>query len=57
MLAFYREYREAFIARYHGRSRAESVWSVLKRVYGNSLSSRKRGCGGGSSISGPWPIS
>jgi len=42
MLAFYREDGEAFMARYQGRSRAESVWSVLKRVYGNSLSSRKR---------------
>jgi len=41
-VTLYREDGEAFMARYHGRSRAESVWSVLKRVYGNSLSSRKR---------------
>jgi len=42
MLAFYRWDGEAFMARYQGRSRAESVWAVLKRVYGNALSSRKR---------------
>jgi len=43
MVAFYRGDGEAFMARYHGRSRAESVWSVLKGVYGNSLSSKKKG--------------
>jgi len=41
MVAFYRGDGEAFMARYHGRSRAESVWSVLKGVYGNSLSSKR----------------
>jgi len=42
MVAFYRGDGEAFMARYPGRSRAESVWSLLKRVYGKSLSSRKK---------------
>jgi len=49
MVTLYQEDREAFMGRYHGRSKAESLWSVLKRVYGNSLFLTRTGCRGGGS--------
>jgi transposase len=42
MIKLYREDREEFDKHYHKRSRVESVYSVLKRVFGNTLSSRRR---------------
>jgi len=42
MLKLYREDREEFDKHYHQRSRVESVYSVLKRVFGNALSSTRR---------------
>ncbi len=36
------EDKESFLKRYHQRSKAETVYSVLKRCYGNHLSSRNR---------------
>lgn len=43
MFKLYREDREEFDKHYHKRdSRMESVYLVLKRVFGNNLSSRKR---------------
>jgi transposase len=42
MLKLYREDREEFDKHYHQRSRVESVYSVLKRVFGNALSSRRK---------------
>jgi len=37
MIKQYRESREEFDKHYHKRSKAESVISVLKRVFGNNL--------------------
>jgi transposase len=42
MIKQYRESKEEFDKHYHKRSRAESVISVLKRVFGNNLTSRRR---------------
>ena len=42
ILKLYRDDREEFDKHYHQRSRVESVYSVLKRVFGNHLSSRRR---------------
>jgi transposase len=42
MIKQYRESREEFDKHYHKRSRVESVISVLKRVFGNNLTSKKR---------------
>jgi transposase len=42
MITLWLEDKAAFLKRYHQRSKAESVYSVLKRCYGNHLSSRRR---------------
>jgi transposase len=42
MLTLWLEDQATFLKRYHQRSKAESVYSVLKRCYGNHLASRKR---------------
>jgi len=42
MLTVWVEDQATFLKRYHQRSKAESVYSVLKRCYGNHLASRKR---------------
>jgi len=42
MIKLYREDKEEFNKHYHQRSRVESAYSVLKRVFGNALSSRRR---------------
>lgn len=42
MLRLYREEKEEFDKHYNQRSKVESVYSVLKRVFGNALSSRRR---------------
>jgi transposase len=41
MITLWLEDQAAFLKRYHQRSKAETVYSVLKRCYGNHLSSRK----------------
>jgi transposase len=41
MIKQYRESREEFDKHYHKRSRVESVISVLKRVFGNNLTSKR----------------
>jgi len=41
-IKLYRDDREEFDEHYHKRSRVKSVYSVLKRVFGNHLSSRRR---------------
>jgi hypothetical protein len=43
MMTLWFEDQAAFLKRYHQRSKAESVYSALKRCYGNYLSSHKRG--------------
>jgi len=42
MLTLWLEDQATFLKRYHQRSKAESVYSALKRCYGNHLSSRTR---------------
>jgi transposase len=42
MLTLWLEDQATFLKRYHQRSKAESVYSALKRCYGNHLSSHKR---------------
>jgi len=42
MITLWLEDKESFLRRYHQRSKAESVYSALKRCYGNHLSSHKR---------------
>jgi transposase len=42
MITLWLENKEPFLKRYHQRSKAESVYSALKRCYGNHLASRKR---------------
>lgn len=42
MIALWLEDKASFLKRYHQRSRAESVYSALKRCHGNYLSSHKR---------------
>jgi len=42
MITLWLEDKESFLKRYHQRSKAESVYSSLKRCYGNYLSSPKR---------------
>jgi len=42
MITLWLEDQAAFLKRYHQRSKAESVYSALKRCYGNHLASRKR---------------
>jgi transposase len=42
MITLWFEDQASFLKRYHQRSKAESVYSALKRCYGNYLSSRKR---------------
>lgn len=42
MITLWLEDQATFLKRYHQRSKAESVYSALKRCYGNYLSSRKR---------------
>mgnify|MGYP001773817891 CR=1 FL=1 len=42
MIELYLKDRREFEKRYHRRNSVESVYSTLKRVYGNPLSSRKR---------------
>ena len=42
MMTLWFEDETAFLKRYHQRSKAESVYSALKRCYGNYLSSHKR---------------
>ena len=41
MITLWLENQAAFLKRYHQRSKAESVYSALKRCYGNHLSSRR----------------
>jgi len=41
MITLWLEDKQKFLTRYHQRSKAESVYSSLKRCYGNHLSSRK----------------
>ena len=41
MMTLWLEHKTAFLKRYHQRSKAESVYSALKRCYGNHLSTRK----------------
>jgi transposase len=41
MITLWFEDDTAFLKRYHQRSKAESVYSALKRCYGNHLSSHK----------------
>jgi transposase len=40
MKKFYDEHREYFMMHYHKRSNAESVFSMIKRKFGNHLYSR-----------------
>ena len=40
MITLWLEDKQSFLKRYHQRSKAESVYSVLKRCYGNHLASR-----------------
>lgn len=42
MMTLWVEDEAAFLKRYHQHSKAESVYSALKRCYGNHLSSHKR---------------
>jgi len=42
MIKLYREDRKMFDRHYHQRSLVESVYSVLKTVFGNHLTSRRR---------------
>ena len=42
MITLWLEDQTTFLKRYHQRSKAESVYSALKRCYGNYLASRKR---------------
>jgi transposase len=42
MVELYKGSREEFEKHYHKRSRVESVYSVLRRVFGNASSSRRR---------------
>ena len=42
MLTLWLGDQATFLKRYHQRSKAESVYSALKRCYGNHLASRKR---------------
>jgi transposase len=42
MITLWLEDKETFLKRYHQRSKAESVYSALKRCYGNYLSSHRR---------------
>jgi transposase len=42
MIKLFKEDEDAFKKRYHRRSLVESVYSVLKTVFGNHLSSRRR---------------
>ena len=42
MMTLWVEDKATFLKRYHQRSKAESVYSALKRCYGNHLSSHKR---------------
>jgi transposase len=42
MIKLYLEDKKTFMKRYHGRSRVESVYSILKRCFGNHLSSKRR---------------
>ena len=42
MLTLWLEDQNTFLKRYHQRSKAESVYSALKRCYGNHLASRRR---------------
>jgi hypothetical protein len=42
MITLWLEHRTLFLKRYHQRSKAESVYSALKRYYGNHLSSHRR---------------
>ena len=42
MIKLYREDRKMFDSHYHKRSLVESVYSVLKTVFGNHLTSRRR---------------
>ena len=42
MITLWLEDQTTFLKRYHQRSKAESVYSALKRCYGNHLASRKR---------------
>jgi hypothetical protein len=42
MITLWLEDQTTFLKRYHQRSKAESVYSALKRCYGNHLSSHKR---------------
>ena len=41
MITLWLEDQATFLRRYHQRSKAESVYSALKRCYGNHLASRK----------------
>jgi transposase len=42
MLTLWLEEKTTFLKRYHQRSKVESVYSTLKRCYGNHLASHKR---------------
>ncbi len=42
MITLWLEDKKSFLERYHQRSKAESVYSALKRCYGNHLASHKR---------------
>jgi|GEM_PF-3076593 hypothetical protein len=42
MIKLYLKDKKSFMKRYHGRSRVESVYSILKRCFGNHLSSKRR---------------
>ena len=42
MITLWFEDKATFLKRYHQRSKAESVYSALKRCYGNYLSSHKK---------------
>jgi transposase len=41
MIALWLKDQTTFLRRYHQRSKAESVYSALKRCYGNHLASHK----------------
>jgi hypothetical protein len=42
MITLWLEDKKSFLKRYHQRSKVESVYSALKRCYGNHLASHKR---------------
>jgi hypothetical protein len=42
MITLWLEDKESFLKRYHQRSKAESIYSALKRCYGNNLTSHRR---------------